>query len=53
MKRKIDLFDKEVEDKVRVKAEEDARMESERKAQSIAQQIQDKSKMELKGRLSR
>jgi hypothetical protein len=45
-KQENELVDKEIEDKARVEAEEAMRLESERKAQSISQQIQDKAKME-------
>ncbi len=39
-------IDNDLEERIRIQAEEKAKMESERKAQSIAQQIQDKAKME-------
>ncbi len=43
---KNELVDKEIEDKARVEDKEAVRLEDERKAQSISQQIQDKAKME-------
>jgi hypothetical protein len=39
-------MDNDLEERIRIQAEEKAKMEAERKAQSIAQQIQDKAKME-------